>query len=293
MKVGGVPFEQGNTHGPLHPIAIVLHRTYGGWAGSKGVAFDSAGLGFHFLIAKDHGKVVQLADTAQKCWHAKGGNSWSVGVEFEGRNEDTLTTWQVVQAAKIVSAVAKAHAIPLDYMPPNAGRPPPSGGVRNHANVPGSDHTDFVAPADWQRIVAAMGGAQFPEDDDMFSDQDRQTVEDLRAQVAALTQLVQPPQVTVEASSGGALWCNGTEHRAFVSESGHLERWVFRDGQWECDLDEAGFVPGTAATIRNCTDSRGRWLWHEVSAAWADGLRQGRVIWTPGEGRRPGVEVVG
>lgn len=131
------------------------------------------------------------------------------------------------------------------------------------------------------------------EIDDMFSDTDRQTVEDLRAQVAALTSLVQPPQVTVESSSGGALWCNGTEHRAFVSEVGHLERWVHRDGQWECDLDEAGFVPGAAATIRNCTDSRGRWLWHEVSAPWADGLRQGRVVWTPGEGRRPGVEVVG
>lgn len=283
MRVSGVPYEQGNTHGPLHPIAVVLHRTYGGYAGSKGVAFGSAGIGFHFLIGKQPGQVVQLADTAQKCWHAAGGNSWSVGIEFEGRNEDALTGWQVEQAAQIISAVAAAHAIPLDWMPPNAGRPPPAGGIRGHVNVPGSNHTDYVTAADWQRIVAAMGGARLPEDD-MFEDRDRQAIEDLRHHVLRLEQLV-TPRVTQYV---GAAVIHDVQQEAFTDSHGTLWRLVRRDTGVTYDRLAEGCVPNEWAIIEDGTrPPLSRWgeFLACISRRASDGASV-RVVWTPAQGFR-------
>jgi len=284
VRVDGIPFEQGNVHGSLHPIAVVLHRTYGGWPGSKGVAFGSEGLGFHFLIGKQEGRVVQLADTTQKCWHAKGGNAWSLGIEFEGVNEDPLTDWQIATAGRIVLPVVRAHGIPLDYMAPSAGRKAPSPGIRNHRNVPGSDHDDFVSPDDWQRIVGAMSA----EEDDMFTDQDRQILEDLRARISAVEQRF--PRVE---SGRGVLFTNGTWHRGFTTAEGHLQRWVWRrpgelseghPGGWVCDVDEPGFVPGEEAMM--CSDPRGETQFgvnFEISARLANG-KAGRVTWVPKRG---------
>ena len=75
--------------GLLVPTAVVLHRTYGSWAGDFAVGKNGRSgqpIGFHFLVGKD-GRAVQFYDTNTVCNHAKGANMWSIGVEFEGRNE--------------------------------------------------------------------------------------------------------------------------------------------------------------------------------------------------------------
>ena len=98
MRVAGVEFIQGrHPGGLLVPTAVVLHRTYGRWAGDFAVGKNGRSgqpIGFHFLVGKD-GRAVQFYDTSTVCNHAKGANMWSIGVEFEGRNEDQLTDGQV------------------------------------------------------------------------------------------------------------------------------------------------------------------------------------------------------
>jgi hypothetical protein len=103
VKVPGIPFDPGkHPQGPLAPTAIVLHRTYGafgkdGYRSAYAIGKNGrggTGIGFHFLIGKNAGQVVQFYDTAVEAAHAKGANSWSVGIEFDGVNEDVLTDWR-------------------------------------------------------------------------------------------------------------------------------------------------------------------------------------------------------
>lgn len=255
MRVPGVPYDQGSTHGPLNPIAICLHRTYGGWVGSYGVPKGSTGIGFHFLVGRDVGQWVQFADTSQKCWHAAGGNSWSVGVEFVGVNEDRLTDWQVTAGAQVIDAVCRHHHIPLVCMNPGAGRPPPSAGVRHHANVPGSNHTDFVQMADWQRLVAAMGGRPEDEGDDMTPEQAQQ----LQAVAAAMEALVAAAARNDTVPHGGAAtavveWEGGT-YVAVCGLDGVLRIYVHERGQgWREDWSASNCDPTGGVAVQNHLD---------------------------------------
>lgn len=158
MKVTGVPFDQGkHARGVFKPTAIVLHRTYGRWSGDYNIGKNGrregntiAPIGFHFLIGKDEGQWVQFYDTAVKCNHAAGGNSWSIGIEISGRNEDPLTDWQMRALRWILTAVCDAHGIPKTYTDSGARRR--LNHCMPHALVPGSTHTDKITRADWDRV---------------------------------------------------------------------------------------------------------------------------------------------
>ncbi|CAB4195032.1 N-acetylmuramoyl-L-alanine amidase domain [uncultured Caudovirales phage] len=160
MRVSGVPFDQGkHPQGALIPTAVVMHRTYGTLNGD---GFKSAysigkngrsglGIGFHFLVGKNEGQWVQFYDTTVKSAHAKGANSWAIGIEFDGVNEGPLTDWQVRAGAAICRAISEAHGIPLTYWDGPRQRVT---GYLGHASVPTSTHTDRLTREDWDRIVA-------------------------------------------------------------------------------------------------------------------------------------------
>ena len=154
MLAPGVPFHPARvTHGKNSPTAGVLHRTYGRWTGDYSVGKNNPkGVGFHFLVGKEQGRWVQFADTTRKCAHAKGGNTGTVGIEFEGRNEDLLTSWQASAGAWIIAGVSRFHGIALDYH--DGRRAKPASGWLPHASVAGSDHTDRVTREDWDRMAA-------------------------------------------------------------------------------------------------------------------------------------------
>lgn len=155
MRVGGVPYHRGkHPQGPLKPTAVVLHRTFGSWRGDFSVGKngrDGQGIGFHFLIGKDEGQWAQFYDTSIEAAHAKGANSWSVGVEFEGTNADPLTDWQLRAGLWVLKAVTSAHNIPLSYT--DTGDRRRVNGCLPHRLVPGSDHTDFITRADWDKMT--------------------------------------------------------------------------------------------------------------------------------------------
>lgn len=158
MKVAGIRFDAGrHPGGTLIPDAIVLHRTFGNWPGDYAIGkngrdVDGDGdrdpIGFHFLIGRT--QAVQFYDTSTLCNHARGANTWSVGIEFEGPNNEKLTQFQVDTGRKVIDAVARAHNIPITYT--TSGRRRKINGCLPHLLVPESDHTDYVTLTDWWRM---------------------------------------------------------------------------------------------------------------------------------------------
>lgn len=158
MKVTGVPFDQGkHKRSALKPTAVVVHRTYGRWSGDYNIGKNGrregktiAPIGFHFLVGKDEGQWVQFYDTEVVCNHAAGANSWAVGIEISGRNEDPLTDWQVRALRWILTAVCDHHRIQKRYTSTGSRRRLHH--VMPHSLVPGSTHTDKLSDADWDRV---------------------------------------------------------------------------------------------------------------------------------------------
>lgn len=161
MRVPGCRFDPAAvTHGTIAPFGVVLHRTFGRWGGDYSVGkTNPSGVGFQFLFGKDEfgsdgrRRAVQFADTTAKCWHAPGANSTTFGIEFEGAREP-LTEFQVRCGAWTLAVACQHHGIPLDYY--TGPRRPVARGVTQHASVMGSDHTDGVSRADWDRMMALL-----------------------------------------------------------------------------------------------------------------------------------------
>lgn len=126
------------------------------------------------------------------------------------------------------------------------------------------------------------------EDDDMFSDQDRRQLEELRAHVMSVE-----AQLPVVTAGHGSLFANGAWHWGFTTSDGRLQRWVWRTDKaaWVCDIDEPGFEPGQWGILTSSLPQSPYGQSFETSARLADG-KVGRIVWTPSEGFRP-VEIVG
>lgn len=154
MKITNVPFDQGlHPQGSLKATAIVWHRTYGKWAGDYSVGKNGragVGIGFHVLIGKADGKWAQFYDSVIAAAHALGANTWSIGIEIEGTNDEPLTDWQVAALRWCTQILCDAHKIPRVYY--NTGPRRKVNGILPHLLVPGSSHTDTVSWADWQRV---------------------------------------------------------------------------------------------------------------------------------------------
>lgn len=167
--VPGCPIDDVGGYGPLAPIAVVLHRTYGQWGGDYSVI--RRGKLCQVLIGKEQGQWVQFASTEQVHYHCNGANFQAFGIELTGVNEDPLTQWQEARLHDVLTYAHDAHGIPLDYLDPNSVAPASvwvnGGGFRgviSHDSVRTDDgssqHTDLVTVADY---TAALN----PQEDDM------------------------------------------------------------------------------------------------------------------------------
>lgn len=146
--------------GTLKPVAAIAHRTYGRYAGDMSVMTGGRpGIAFHLYVTKD-GRVFQAADTTAKCSHAKGANSWSVGIEVESLNNDDPMTIRQMQALGLLCGwLSKTHGIPLEY-DPGPVRKGERPGFLAHASIAGSDHGDKWTLDEWAQIKkVAVGGA--------------------------------------------------------------------------------------------------------------------------------------
>lgn len=164
-RIPGVPFDQGRHPQGIfragEPSAGVLHRTYGRYAGDYSVGKngrDGVGIGFPVLIGKNEGQWVQFYNLNVMTAHAKGANSWAFGIEFEGKNEEPLTAWQLRAGAWCIAFMSSEFGIPLDYYSTGARRR--VHGWLPHSLVPGSTHTDLITRDDWNRMAEYWSGAR-------------------------------------------------------------------------------------------------------------------------------------
>jgi hypothetical protein len=189
--LSGCPQDPAQTFGDLTPVAITLHRTYGGWSGDYSVG-KNQGL-FQFLVGQDDGQWVQFADTNRVSYHCNGANFKSFGIELTGTNEDVLTPWQVARLGEILHWAHDTHGIPLDYLDP--GSTPPASvhvnsgsfsGVISHVSVQTDDgsaqHSDLVTVEDFNRAIGSTG------DDDVTPEQMAQLGQWMKDQAALIEQ---------------------------------------------------------------------------------------------------------
>lgn len=124
-------------------------------------------------------------------------------------------------------------------------------------------------------------------EDDMFSDQDRAGIEELRAQVNRL--LMERPQAP---EHYGAATIHGTHQRAWTDDLGGLHRAVWRDDGWDTEKLASGCVLGQWAVIIDGTAGHTKFgQFIEINALRPDGALC-RVVWTPTGGWRP-AETIG
>lgn len=162
----GIPYDPGVwPRGNLTPVAGILHRTIGHWAGDYNIGKHGRGptdpdmTGFHFLIGQNKDQWVQFYSTIVRCNHAAGANTWAIGIEFSGQNFEPLTPWQLDRGAAVIQWVSATHMIPATwYDGPRIGE---SRGWRGHVSVlttPQYEHVDTVTRAEFQ----IMSGTSIP-----------------------------------------------------------------------------------------------------------------------------------
>jgi hypothetical protein len=143
--------------GTLDAIAAICHRTFGGFAGDMAVMRGSRkGIAFHFYVDK-RGVIYQTAPgITSRMNHAKGANSWALGIEVESRNNtDPFTGRQTASLGQLVGWINRTCGIPLTYDPGpvRKGKRP---GFIAHAAVAESNHGDLWTRAEWDAIVRAI-----------------------------------------------------------------------------------------------------------------------------------------
>lgn len=142
--------EQGNVHGSLNPRVILLHSTEShdrpGSSDVKGILTFLEGhpesLGIHYVIDKE-GNVGRGARHHQMVYHARGANSFSIGIEQVGfahstewKRHDRLQQLETV--AKTLAYISAVERIPLKHSV--------SHGVAMHRDFPAGGHTDPGVP---------------------------------------------------------------------------------------------------------------------------------------------------
>jgi N-acetyl-anhydromuramyl-L-alanine amidase AmpD len=105
------------------PLIIVLHSTGGGYDGSISWLRNSeSGVSAHYVVARD-GRIMQLAQTKDICWHAGKGrwkkyndvNKISVGIEQE--HIDGKSDWpdeQIESTAYVCKIIMEKYGIPVE-----------------------------------------------------------------------------------------------------------------------------------------------------------------------------------
>lgn len=160
MRVSNVPWGGEHGHGlrPGGVTAGILHNTYGQYPGDVSTVSQNGSA--HFVIGKNEGEWVQLADTDSITWNVGNWdlNQHSVALEFTGTSEEELTPWQVQAGGHIVAEVSAHYGIPLTYDDGSDGPndvAPWSGWYAHRAVKPdsGSQHSDFLTQSEWASLL--------------------------------------------------------------------------------------------------------------------------------------------
>jgi hypothetical protein len=129
--------------------AIAIHDTEGEFAGSVSWLLSTESqASAHYVIRSSDGFTVQLVAEAEKAWHVRSENPYTIGIEHEGfvDRPEYFTQTMYRASADLVRAVSARYAIPLDRTR-----------IKGHLDFPNNTHTDPGGWWDWPgyyRLIA-------------------------------------------------------------------------------------------------------------------------------------------
>ncbi|MGH3454375.1 MAG: N-acetylmuramoyl-L-alanine amidase, partial [Nocardioidaceae bacterium] len=135
--------------------AVVIHTTQGSYSGAiSWFQNPEAQVSAHYVIRSSDGEMTQMVDDADTAWHARDGNSYSIGIEHEGFVDDP--SWYT-------DAMYNASAQVTAYACSTYGFTCDRSHVVGHSEVPGNDHTDPGPYWDWDYYMSLVTGTEPPE----------------------------------------------------------------------------------------------------------------------------------
>jgi hypothetical protein len=162
----------------FQPTGIVLHRTagyfdtgdyaVGKWGHYNGPKTKGQSLGFHFLVGKNPGQIIQFVPADKRVSHVKAWSAHYLGIEISGDvglygdgylRGEALTDWQIEMTAKICKWAGKLHGIPMTEVAHQSQMHTVGvfHGLVGHRDLSRNDHADSPNKADWAKIMTEIG----------------------------------------------------------------------------------------------------------------------------------------
>ncbi len=157
---------------------IVLHRTaghfdtgdyaVGKWGNYRGRSHKGSSLGYHFLIGKNDGEVIQFCSIKRHVAHVRKWSRSYVGIEFSGdigqyrdgyKHGEDLTTWQINTGVKVIKWITKQLNIPrveVTHQSSMFKLNTVFNGLVGHRDLSGNTHADSPNKGDWKKIMDAL-----------------------------------------------------------------------------------------------------------------------------------------
>jgi N-acetyl-anhydromuramyl-L-alanine amidase AmpD len=143
---------------------ITIHTTQGSYASSiTWLANTAAQASAHYVIRSNDGQITQMVRDADKAWHARSANVYTIGIEHEGfvDNPDWYTDALYTSSANLSIHLCENH--PIDCTQGYAGSSNTTieeldGAitVKGHQHYPAQDHTDPGINWDWPRYFTLI-----------------------------------------------------------------------------------------------------------------------------------------
>lgn len=198
--------------------AVVIHTTQGSYAGTiSWFKNPDANVSAHYVIRSEDGEITQMVDDADVGWHARDGNSYSIGIEHEGFVDDPSWYTDVMyqESAKVTAYACSTYGFTCDREH-----------VVGHSEVPGNDHTDPGPNWDWDYYMSLVTGTDPPEYNFSTWGEGVNVREDAYLDSPVVDQLPGPTRVFVECQKQGDL----------VEVDGYSNDW------WAKLRDQGGFM---------------------------------------------------
>lgn len=149
---------------------VVIHTMQGSYAGSINWFLNSdSEVSSHYLMRSSDGQITQMVRNADKAWHARSANVYTVGIEHEGfvDNPEWYTDVMYDESAKLTAYLCNAYWIDCSRAYDGVSHSSVvelsnDFTVKGHQHYPEQVHADPGINWDWPRYHSLLNGGVIP-----------------------------------------------------------------------------------------------------------------------------------
>ena len=146
---------------------VAIHTTQGSYAGAiSWLANPASSASAHYVIRSSDGQVTQMVRDANKAWHARSANPYSIGIEHEGyvSSSSWYTNAQYTASADLTKHMCSQHNISCSNAYNGVSHSTvtqlsQSYTVKGHQHFPSQSHTDPGIYWDWAGYYNRLNGS--------------------------------------------------------------------------------------------------------------------------------------